>query len=227
MYKLVLGGAAATLIAAFAPVNAQPVSPPPGVAQGTMPAAPPALPYAQHVRVRVMSNKIMMRAEVDEHVRKLFARFDSNHDGFLTREEIASIGPGMMAMHGVLRERREGQGMMMGDRAALFDRLDTNHDGSISREEFMASGQQQRVIIMRRDGANGGGQPMGAMHGMGGFARRLFEMADANHDGRVSLPEAEAAALAHFDRADLNHDGKLTLEERQLAHELIRQHHPS
>jgi hypothetical protein len=65
------------------------------------------------------------------------------------------------------------------------------------------------------------------MHGMGGFGARLFEMADANHDGRVSLQEAQAAALSRFDRADLNHDGKLTPEERQRARQLMRQHRPS
>jgi hypothetical protein len=59
------------------------------------------------------------------------------------------------------------------------------------------------------------------MHGMG-MGGRLLEMADANHDGRVSLQEAEAAALAHFDRADLNHDGKLTPDERRQAHQLMR-----
>jgi len=52
-------------------------------------------------------------------------------------------------------------------------------------------------------------------------------MADTNHDGRVSLAEAEAAALAHFDKADLNHDGKITPEERQQAHALRREHRPS
>ena len=63
------------------------------------------------------------------------------------------------------------------------------------------------------------------MHGMGGmgFGGHLFEMADANKDGRVSLAEAQAAALEHFDRADLNHDGKLTPEERQQARQLMRE----
>ncbi len=68
---------------------------------------------------------------------------------------------------------------------------------------------------------------MGGM-GMGGFGERMFEMADTNHDGRVSLAEAQAAALAHFDKADLNHDGKITPDERQQMHETIRfEHRPS
>jgi hypothetical protein len=50
----------------------------------------------------------------------------------------------------------------------------------------------------------------------------MFDMADANHDGRVSLAEAQAAALAHFDKADLNHDGKITPDEHQQIREQIR-----
>ena len=63
---------------------------------------------------------------------------------------------------------------------------------------------------------------MGGM-GMGGqFGGHLLEMADANHDGRVSLAEAQAAALAHFDKADLNHDGKITPDERQQGRQVMR-----
>jgi hypothetical protein len=88
------------------------------------------------------------------------------------------------------------------------------------------------MVIMREGGTTeGGGAPGGPggpgmkmrMHGAGmGFGGRLFDMADTNHDGRVSLAEAQAAALTQFDRADLNHDGKLTPEERQQAHQLMR-----
>jgi len=46
----------------------------------------------------------------------------------------------------------------------------------------------------------------------------MFERADANHDGRVSLQEMTAAALQHFDAADANHDGKLTPDERMRMH---------
>jgi Ca2+-binding EF-hand superfamily protein len=114
----------------------------------------------------------------------------------------------------------------------MFDRLDANHDGNISRQEFMAGGQQvrqERVFIMR-DGS-GPSEPGMKMHmrgmGMHGFGGHLFDMADANHDGRVSLAEAQAAALAHFDKADVNHDGRITPEERQQAHQLRRERRQS
>ena len=240
MNKLLVGGAAAALVVAVAPSFAQPAPPtPPGVAQGTAPVAPvrPVPPRAPQVRMMVMSDKVMTRADLDRHIRTLFARFDSNHDGFITRDEIATARPGMMAMHGDMQKRLSERGIMMGDRGAIFDRLDSNHDGSISRQEFMASQpRMQRMIIMRgADGAAAPGTPgmprMRMMHmrgmGMGGFGGHLFEMADANDDGRVSLQEAEAAALSHFDRADLNHDGRLTPEERSQAHQLMRQHRRS
>jgi hypothetical protein len=62
---------------------------------------------------------------------------------------------------------------------------------------------------------------------MGGFGAHLFEMADTNHDGRVSLQEAEAAALAHFDKVDLNHDGRITPDERQQVRMIRMERRPS
>jgi len=125
-------------------------------------------------------------------------------------------------------------------RAALFDKLDTNHDGVISRQEFMAARtelHERRTMAMREVLGPGslGMEQMGdmqmrdqrAMRMHGGFAAHLFAMADTNHDGRVSLQEAEAAALAHFDRMDLNHDGKITPDERRQAHDRMQaEHHP-
>jgi hypothetical protein len=46
---------------------------------------------------------------------------------------------------------------------------------------------------------------------------RLFDIADSDKDGRVSLAEAQQAALQQFDAADLNHDGVLTPDERRQA----------
>jgi hypothetical protein len=70
---------------------------------------------------------------------------------------------------------------------------------------------------MKDAGAKGGMH----MHG-GGMMGQLFDMADANHDGRITLAEATDAAARHFDQADLNHDGKLTPDERRQAHQMMR-----
>ena len=55
------------------------------------------------------------------------------------------------------------------------------------------------------------------MHG------HMFDMADANHDGKVSLQEMTDAALRHFDRADANHDGRITPEERMQMHQRFKE----
>jgi Ca2+-binding EF-hand superfamily protein len=232
MKRLLIGGAAVALTIAIAPAIAQPV-PPPGVAQGTAPT--PIAPVAARPHMMVMSDRVMTRGEVTQHVHKLFARLDTNRDGFITKQELEAVHNKMMGMHADMEKRLGEHGVMIGDRGAMFDRLDANHDGSISRQEFMASRpqlQERRVMILH-NGPEGppvaAGQPgmKMRMHGMG-MGGHLFETADANHDGRVSLQEAETAALQHFDRADVNHDGKITPEERGQAHRQMRmEHHPS
>lgn len=224
--KTVLIGAA-VLLASSASV-AQ-TTPPPGVSQGTAPMpgrpwAPPA--GTRELHVGMMSDRVMTRDEVAAHVRKMFEHLDANHDGFVTRQEMDSIDQRMMSMHDRMETRMAGPGMKGPDRAAEFNRLDTNHDGTISRQEFMAAKpriEEHRVMVMR-DGDGAWAHP--AMEGMRmhrvAFGGPLFEMADANHDGRVTLQEATNAALQHFDRADLNHDGKLTPDERRQARQLMR-----
>lgn len=233
MMKPLIGGAAAALVVAVAPALAQPAPPaPPGVSQGTASAPMPPKP---NLHMMVWSDRVMTRDEVVKHVQELFARVDSNHDGFITKDEIEAFHRKIASAHEMGGERLAQHRMSMPDRGAMFDRLDTNHDGVISREEFMAGQQaarEEHVIFMVRDARakSAAGQPeahgmhmRGAAMGMG-FAGRLFEMADANHDGKVSLKEAEDAALAHFDRMDLNHDGKVTPEERKQAHALMKEH---
>jgi hypothetical protein len=81
--------------------------------------------------------------------------------------------------------------------SALFERADANKDGVVTRAEYeaaRASGKiKQRHASMR-----------------GSAIVRLFDSADTNKDGRLSLEEAQQAALHDFDAADINHDGVLT-----------------
>jgi hypothetical protein len=91
----------------------------------------------------------------------------------------------------------------------MFAQMDANHDGFIARSEIDAG-------MERRDHAQSGGSEHG--HGMR-LGGRMFDMADANRDGRISLQEATDAANRHFDMADLNHDGQLTPDERMEMHQ--------
>jgi len=242
LMKFLIGGSIAALGLATAASAAQPAPlPPPGVAQGTAPVPMASQPRSERVQVMFGGDHVMSRDEVAKHIGEMFARLDTNHDGAITRQEVDSIHQKVeaaMVKAGDVEKRLAERGVFMGDRGAMFDRLDTNHDGNISRQEFMAKKpelREERVMIMRGDGAPGappmGGHPgmgmrlhaMGHMGmGMGHYGGPLFDMADANHDGRVTLAEAQALALAHFDKADLNHDGKITPDERQKGRQIMR-----
>ena len=217
MTKLLLGGAAAAAIVAIAPAVAQPAPPP----------VPPAAPQVQVQTVR-MPMRAQTRDEAVRHVRELFARMDANRDGFLTREE-SDAAKQMMA--GDRRTRFAQRLAERGprDRGAAFDRIDANKDGMITRQEFLAARPQIKTrVFTRRDGEGpvevGGapGQPHVKIMRMHGMGSRMFETADANRDGRVSLQEMTNAALQRFDAADVNRDGRITPEERTQHRQRVR-----
>ena len=168
----------------------------------TMPMPAPAAPHM--MMGGGMHDRVQLRTEVAAHAQKMFAMMDANHDGVIDQAELAARGGKGRAAH-------EGHKPM--DRAAKFDMIDGNKDGSISRDEFARHHE--------------GMGKMGGHHGMGGhrggMMSRMFGMADANHDGKVTLPEATATALQHFDKMDANHDGKVTPEERQAGRAQMKQ----
>jgi Ca2+-binding EF-hand superfamily protein len=202
MKKLLIGGAA-LLASAAALAQVAPVTPAP----------------AQR------AERVQTRAEVQAKVTEHFARVDANHDGSITKVEADAA---MQAFHAKFAEhakdRRDDR------RDNVFERLDTNRDGAVSRSEWDAGAAQREERIASRD-RNGDGRKdvrglgHGGMRDMGGFGGRMFEMADANKDGRVTLQEAQAAALQHFDMADANRDGQITPDERRQLHERMRAQH--
>lgn len=178
-------------------------------------------------------DRTQTRDEVVAKVREHFAQVDTNRDGFLTKEEADAGRAAMKARFADKRGDWKGYRMQRRDPAAAFDRLDTNKDGSISRDEF-AKGHEMRIerrVELKEGQSAAPGAPEGArrmrMHRMGGamLGGRMFEMSDANKDGRVSLQEATDAAVRHFDMADTNRDGRITPEERMQMHrQLIEKH---
>ena len=172
-------------------------------------APAPAAPQAKAAKVHT-------RAEVQAKVAEHFARLDTNRDGSVTRAEADAARTALRAQFAERRDDRREQ---------AFDRLDGNRDGAISRAEWDAheAQRQQRVATRDGDGRRDGRRfHAGGMHSLGGH---MFEMADANKDGRVTLQEAQAAALRHFDMADANRDGQITQDERQQLRQLMRGQH--
>jgi len=219
MKKLLI--ATAALLAGTAALAQTPVAPP-------VPAAPPA-PMAHP-----MADRVMTRAETVAMVREHFGRLDADRNGTITTQE-AMQGHDQMRDH--FRQRRvehgdDGAPHVMRfehrDPREAFDRIDTDKNGWIGRDEF-ARAHEQRIekrieIREKRKEARDdkGGRRELRMHRMGGLGHGgMIVMADSNHDGQITLAEAEAMALQHFDRMDSNHDGQVTPEERRANREVI------
>ena len=155
------------------------------------------------------------RAEVEARVREQFARLDANKDGVLTADELHPHPPS------------DADRQAMRDR--MFAALDKDGNGQISKAEFDAFHADRKRPHHGPNGApqaHADGQPgmehrfMHGMHGRHGMmARMMFAHADADHDGKVTLAEAEKAALDRFDRIDANHDGVISDAERAAAHQ--------
>jgi Ca2+-binding EF-hand superfamily protein len=195
---------------------------------GTAALAQTAAPVAPVAAARPMADHVMTRTEVVEKVRDHFSRFDADKDGSITSEEMGAFG--RMAER-KLPDGAEPRVMIhegpMGDPAAAFDRLDANKDGMISRDEFSKAREQriEKRIVMRekiKDARKDGTLGEMRMHHRGGMGgARMIVMADSDHDGKITLSEAETMALKHFDEMDSNHDGKVTREERGNGRRMI------
>jgi len=83
-----------------------------------------------------------------------------------------------------------------------FAAMDANHDGVVTMDEFQAYRARQ---------VPGAGGPFGHVGG------HWFDHADSQGNGRVTLAEAEAHPLQLFDMADMNHDGVVSVQERKMA----------
>ena len=83
-----------------------------------------------------------------------------------------------------------------------FAAMDSNRDGVVTRDEFDAYRAAQ---------APSSGSMFGHVGG------HWFDKADAAGDGHVTLAEAEARPLKLFDMADANHDGVVDRSEQKTA----------
>ena len=130
---------------------------------------------------------VVTKAEFTAALDQRFAKMDGNKDGKVTVEERQALGQQRIA------ER--------------FGRIDADKNGQISKAEFTAAATQPH---------DDGHPPMGPMGG-----RRGGWMAGMGKDGPLTKTDFVARPLALFDRIDANHDGRLTAEEMQAARRMM------
>lgn len=161
----------------------------------------------------------LSKAEVPERMQGIFARADSDHDGFLTRDELTKAT--------VAQDRRAPGGPPPD---LVFRAMDQDQDGSLSPSEIAGAAAALKTLDKNGDGTlneqelrpmRGPGGP-GGQGGPGEMINHLFEENDANHDGKLSKAEMPERMQEMFERADLNKDGLVTKEEMAKAFESMR-----
>jgi Ca2+-binding EF-hand superfamily protein len=131
--------------------------------------------------------KNISRADYTKTLDMRFNAMDANHDGKITRDEMAAAQQ---------RDLQLARSKIAQQLQAKFKQLDTNHDGQLSLAEFMAAAP-----------------PISANE----TPEQLLQRYDSNHDGNVTLDEFHAPELAKFAKVDANHDGVVTPEELKAA----------
>lgn len=132
----------------------------------------------------------MTRAQAQARAEAAFARMDVNQDGTID------------------------QGDRQARRARMFERMDTDRNGSISRAEFDAMHAQRGENRAER----GGKQRMARTAGVAGGKRAMM----GAPRGPVTRQAFVDRALSMFDKADANRDGTVTVAERKAAREALR-----
>ncbi|WP_340317515.1 EF-hand domain-containing protein [Rhizorhabdus argentea] len=176
----------------------------PWLAGAALAATLAAAAYAQATPDSPPRTRAELQAKVAEHFRKA----DANGDGFITRAEFDAA---RTAMRAEFAERRE----------EMFAMLDKDRNGSLSKDEFMAPPQPggpdgPEGMDRSHDGHGDGMMRHGRMGG------DWFARTDTDKDGRISLTEASAGALAMFDRVDTDHDGTVSPQEHDAARDAMR-----
>ena len=124
------------------------------------------------------------RAEATAAAEKHFAEVDTNNDGVITASERDAMHARMVDEH--------------------FKRMDADNNGQISPTEFRAGHEKMRSAEGHR---THGGMGMGSMM-----------------QGDMTKAAFVARAQAMFDRIDADHDGKITAAESDAARSKMRNH---
>lgn len=191
----------------------------PGMGEARMPQGDLTRAQAQQMATerfaRMDANKDGTLDQADRTARQamVFERLDADRNGAISAAEMEAMHAQRAGKRGERMARRDGKPAMTEAqkterRAERFARLDTDRNGAISRGEFDAA----RAAMATRM-ADKAGKP--DRRGAGRMAARA--------GGPVTQQAFVTRALAMFDRADANRDGTVTVAERQAARAALRE----
>ncbi len=157
----------------------------------TMAAAPliaaVAVPALAQAQAPAAQQQLPTRSELNAKLDEGFNRVDSNHDGFLSRQEVTSAGAKAVA---------QAQESVDEKVKEEFNKLDTDKNGSLSLAEFKAAAKVTTKAspdeALARLDTNKDGRISAAEFKANTLAS--YDKVDANHDGKLTQEEAAKAA---------------------------------
>lgn len=150
-------------------------------------ATAPLPPLAAQTSSAANAPQPMPRTSFMQRIDSAFVTADANKDGFADRAELEA------AQVKGLNARKAA---LLRQNEAIFKSIDKDNSGTLTLQEFNA-----RLVAapIRTE------------------TPAVLARLDTNKDGKISLAENRAPALAQFDRADTNKDGILSVAEQKAA----------
>lgn len=126
------------------------------------------------------------RADFAKNIDTRFAATDGNHDGVITKDELAAAEARALQRAGAVQQSRL---------EAEFKKLDTNHDNRLSLDEFKAAAPARKAgtgdRLLARFDTNKDGKVTIAEYRAPQLAN--FDKADTDRNGTLTAQEAQAA----------------------------------
>lgn len=151
---------------------------------------------------------VLTADEVPERMKPMFERGDANHDGKLTKEEIAAMSGKQSDPQG----RPVGRGNFSSMDPVMLA-LDADKDGELSAEEIANAPVALKSLDKDSDGTLSAGELRMRQQTPRQRAEHLFDEWDTNKDGALLKEEMPDRMQAQFEAIDTNHDGKVDMDE--------------
>lgn len=149
--------------------------------------------------------------EVPERMQPLFQRADTDHDGKLSRQEIAVLAASQSSLRGRPAGRNGAEGMARMD--PLLNSIDIDHDGTLTAAEIASAPGALKTLDTNADGTLQPNEIRIRQQTPAERAAHVLDEWDTNKDGVLTRAESPDRLQAQFEAIDTNHDGKLNLEE--------------